>query len=339
MLTNPCYEITKFGFDGLHKGNYELAKLKDNEVLIESCAWSLNYRDLMMIKGIYNPKLKLPIIPLSDVCGKVIEIGSQVKNFKLGDLVCPNFMPNYTSGPLLKEHVQNALGGAINGVLAQKLKFEETGLVKLPSNLSAVQGATLPCAALTAWSALLEYNKCKPGDTILTFGSGGVSLFSIAFAKLCSVKSIVVSSKEERFDDLKRLGATHCLNYKTNPKWDDDVLEITNGIGVDHVIELGGANTLEKSVKVTKLNGTISLIGVLAGIGSFNPISVLMKAIKIQGIFVGHKQMFERMNKAIELNNVIPVIDDKLFNFNNVPKAYEYFEQGQHFGKVVISKD
>ncbi len=336
-MTTDCYEIMGFGFDHLKPARREIGKVEDHEVLVNLQAWSLNYRDLMMIKGHYNPKLKMPIIPLSDGCGVVVETGSKVTDFKVGDKVCPNFMLDYQSGSLNKKWVAQALGGAIDGVLAKTLKFSENGLVKIPDHLTFSEGATLPCAALTAWSSLFHYARIKPGDTILTYGSGGVSLFAISFAKMAGAKIIVVSAKEEKYQELKAHGATECLNYKTNSKWDDHVLELTNGNGVDQVIELGGANTLEKSVRVCKLNGTISLIGVLAGIGNFNPISILMKAIKLQGIFVGNKSMFEEMNEAITLHKIKPAIDSKKFKYETVIDAYKYFDQGIHFGKVVIN--
>jgi NADPH:quinone reductase-like Zn-dependent oxidoreductase len=217
--------------------------------------------------------------------------------------------------------------------------FNENGLVHLPKNYSYEQGATLPCAAVTAWHALVIAGKVKAGDTVLVQGTGGVSVFALQFAKMSGAKVIVTSSSDEKLAKAKKLGADFLINYKKTPDWESKAREITEGRGVDHIIEVGGANTLSKSFKAARTGGTISIIGILSGIeAGINLLPVLMKNLRLQGIFVGSRTMFESMNKAITADNLQPVID-KVFPFNEFKQALYYLESGQHFGKVVIRID
>lgn len=332
-----AYEIDgEFGIDALKVTEKPPAALKGNEVRIRVKATSLNYRDLMMVKGIYSKKLPFPLVPLSDGAGEVVEVGADVTRAKVGDRVAVNFMSAWVAGPIAPEHAQSALGGAINGMLADHVVMPEQGLVHIPASLSFEEAATLPCAAVTAWNALIGMGRIKTGDKILTMGTGGVSLFALQFAKMSGAEVIITSSSNEKLQRAKKMGADHVINYKENEDWDKRVLELTNGAGVDHVVELGGAGTLDRSLKAVKLGGRISLIGVLTGNqGTFNPVSVLMKQVTLQGIFVGPRVMFEDMIEAMELHKTKPVID-KVFGFDEVKQAYKHMESASHFGKIVV---
>lgn len=238
---------------------------------------------------------------------------------------------------MTSDQIGSALGGAIDGVLAEKVAFNENGLVKVPDSLSYEEGATLPCAAVTAWHAL-SLEQVKPGDVVLMLGTGGVSVFALQFAKAAGAETIITSSSDEKLEKARQLGADHTVNYKSNPDWEKEVLRITGGEGVDNVIEVGGAGTLGKSITSTKVSGRISLIGVLSGQPEQNPspAMIMLKRITLQGIYVGSRDMFETMNRAIEVNGIKPVIG-KTFEFNDAANAFDYLKSGSHFGKVVIS--
>ena len=225
--------------------------------------------------------------------------------------------------------------GDLDGVLRDYGTFHEDGLVEIPEHLSFEQAATLPCAAVTAWNALIVSGSIKAGDTVLTLGTGGVSVFALQFAKMHGARVIVTSSSDKKLEKAKHLGADEIINYRTTPHWDKEVLRLVHGIGVDHVVELGGSGTLSKSLNCARIGGHVAVIGVLAGAGEFDPRSVLMKAVRMQGILVGSRRMFEDMNRAIENNQLKPVID-KTFAFTDAPEALRYMESGSHFGKIVI---
>jgi NADPH:quinone reductase-like Zn-dependent oxidoreductase len=294
-----------------------------------------------MVKGLYDPKVLSSggLIPLSDGAGEIVEIAPDVTKFKVGDKVAPIFLQKWLAGDCTYEMNDSALGGAIDGVLSNYKIFQEDGLILLPDNYSYEEGATLPCAAVTAWHALITAGSLKAGDTVLIQGTGGVSIFALQFAKISGAKAIVISSKDEKLEKAKKLGADFLVNYKKYPDWDTKIREYTNDKGVDHIIEVGGAQTLSKSLKSVRMGGKISIIGILTGIdGGINLIPILMKNICIQGIYVGSRTMFESMNKAIAVNNLRPVID-KVFPFKEVKEAMYYLESGHHFGKVVIKID
>jgi NADPH:quinone reductase-like Zn-dependent oxidoreductase len=306
------------------------------EVLIRVAAVSLNYRDLMMCKGAYNPKLKLPIIPVSDGAGEVVATGAGVTRFKPGDKVVAAFMPDWVNGPPDEENTRTALGGGGVGLLAEQAVLPEHGLVPIPSHLSALEAATLPCAGVTAWNALFENGRVKPGDTVLVQGTGGVSIFALQFARLAGAHVIATSSSDQKLARARELGATDGINYKTNPDWDKRARALTGGKGVDQIVEVGGAGTLGKSLRAVRIGGYIALIGVLSGANAeVNPMPVLMKSIRVQGIFVGSRAMFEAMNRAIVASQLRPVVD-RVFEFEQAPQALKYLESGAHFGKIVI---
>jgi NADPH:quinone reductase-like Zn-dependent oxidoreductase len=306
------------------------------QVRVRLRATSLNFRDLMMSKGVYNPKIKLPLIPLSDGAGEVATVGQGVTRFRVGDRVVSAFMPGWVDGPPTEAKTRSALGGEADGVLAEEALLPETGLLPIPAHLSFEEAATLPCAALTAWNALVETGGIRPGDSVLVQGTGGVSIFALQFARQAGARVIATSSSDAKLARVRDMGASDGINYKTTPGWDKRVRELTGGQGTDMIVEVGGAGTLPLSTRAIKLGGYIALIGVLTGAGDFNPIPLLMKNIQLQGIFVGSVAMFESMLKAIEVSRLRPVID-RVFPFDQAVEALKYLESGAHFGKVVIA--
>ena len=305
------------------------------QVLVKIKAASLNYRDLLVVKGAYSRNLPPGLVPCSDGAGEVAEVGEGVTRVKPGDRVAGIFMQTWISGELDERKARSALGGAIDGVLAEYVLFDEDGLVGIPEHLSYEEGATLPCAAVTAWNGLITSGGLKPGDTVLVLGTGGVSIFALQFAKISGARVIATSSSDDKLKRVKELGASDVINYKSVPDWEKKVLEITARRGVDHVVEVGGAGTLPKSLRAVRMGGHISLIGVLTGAGEANPLPAVMKNIQIQGIYVGSREMFEAMNSAISCNQLHPVID-RVFSFEESKEAFGYMESGAHFGKVVI---
>ncbi len=330
-----AYEIQEFGIDELAGAERDTPKPEASEVLVRFHAASLNYRDLMMVKGFYNPKLKTPLVPLSDGAGEVVEVGNDVTRWKVGDRVMPIFMQGWIDGGIEFNKARTALGGDLDGCLREYGAFNEEGLVRIPKHLSYEEAATLPCAGVTAWNALKVSGELQEDDTVLLLGTGGVSIFGLQFAKNSGAKTIITSSSDEKLGQADVLGANHLINYKENPDWDDAVLVYTEKSGVDHVVEVGGAGTLQKSLNSVKMGGHIAVIGVLAGKGDFNATSILMKAVKMQGIFVGSRVMFEQMNDFIGEHLIKPIVD-KVFGFGDAREALRYMESGSHFGKIVI---
>jgi NADPH:quinone reductase-like Zn-dependent oxidoreductase len=330
------------GLDALQLVDVAEPNVGSNQVLVEMKAWSLNYRDLGMPRGGYlrNDKIKTnpPLVPLSDGAGEVIAVGDSVTKFKVGDRVAGIFFQNWLSGDLRDWQIDSALGGAIDGVLAERVAFPEHGLVKIPNHLSYGEASTLPCAAVTAWQALVLGNPV-PGQTILVLGTGGVSIFALQLAKLFGARVIATSSSDEKLARASLLGADATINYKRITNWHEEVKRLTDAEGVDNVIEVGGAGTLEKSMEAARVSGRVSLIGVLTGMPDQNPspLTALFKRLTVQGIYVGSRDMFEAMNRAIESARLHPIID-KTFNFGEAPAAYEHLRSGAHFGKVVIER-
>ncbi|MGF1583567.1 MAG: NAD(P)-dependent alcohol dehydrogenase [Gemmataceae bacterium] len=307
------------------------------QVLVKVKACSLNYRDLLVVKGLYNPRLQLPFTPFSDGVGEVVAVGEGVSRVNVGDRVAGIFMQKWIDGSIDDEKSKSALGGGGTGMLAEQVLLDQEGVVHVPTHLSDQEASTLPCAAVTAWHALVVSGGVKAGDTVLTLGTGGVSLFALQFAKLAGATVIATSSSDEKLAKAKRLGASELINYKSDPDWNKTIGVITNKVGVDHVVEVGGAGTLPKSLKAVRLGGHIALIGILSGGGAeFNPLPILMKNIRVQGIYVGSRQMFEDMNKAIAAHNLKPTLD-KVFGFEEVPDALRYMETGSHFGKICVT--
>ncbi|HXG84431.1 MAG TPA: NAD(P)-dependent alcohol dehydrogenase [Pyrinomonadaceae bacterium] len=330
-----AYEINEFGIENLAIAERDEPQLKENEVFVKIRAASLNYRDLMMVKGVYNPKLKTPLVPLSDGAGEVVAVGERVTKWEIGDRVCPIFMQGWFDGAIDVQKARTALGGDLDGVLREFAAFDENGLVRIPDHLSYEEAATLPCAAVTAHNALMVSGNIKSDDTILLQGTGGVSIFALQFAAAFGARTIITSSSDKKLKRAKELGAGDLINYRERTDWDKAVLELTEKRGVDTVVEVGGAGTMQKSLNAVKIGGHVAVIGVLAGAGDFDLRTVLMKAVKMQGIFVGSRQMFEDMNRLICQHTLKPAID-KVFEFSEARDALKYMESGEHFGKIVI---
>lgn len=306
------------------------------QVLVKVQATSLNYRDFLITIGSYLTPAKKEVVPLSDGAGEVIAIGEGVTQFKVGDRVAANFLQKWESGSLDLKYLNSDLGGSIDGMLAEKVVLPEKGLVKIPSHLTYEEAATLPCAALTAWNALMEQHApLQPGSSVLTLGTGGVSVFALQFAKAAGLRVIGTSSSDEKLARLKSLGLDEGINYKTHSSWAEEVRKTTSGRGVDQVIEVAG--TIKQSLLATKFGGLISVIGGLGGLkDETNSIAFLRSNVRLQPIFIGSKEMFEAMNRAIEYHKIKPVIDE-VFPFDKAEEALNKLKSGQHFGKIVIS--
>lgn len=330
------YELQQFGLENLKSIEKARPAPGPRQAVVRMKACSLNFRDLMVAKGIYNPKMRLPIVPFSDGVGVVEAVGSEATRVKVGERVCPIFMQTWINGPLTDLKSQSALGGAVDGVLSEYVALDADGLVHVPRHLTDEQAACLPCAAVTAWNALVAQGQLKSGETVVVQGTGGVSLFALQFAKAHGARVIATSGSDEKLARVRSFGADETINYKTTPDWENRVLELTCGVGADHIVEVGGAGTLERSLRAVKSMGIVSQIGVLTGIASeLNIAPILMKHIRIQGIYVGSRRMFEDMNRAIEVNRIVPVVD-KVFAFDQAPAALRHMEAGAHFGKIVI---
>lgn len=306
------------------------------EVLVSVKACSLNYRDWLMLQGQYNPRIPLPFVPLSDGAGEVTAIGEGVTRFQVGDRVAAVFNQTWDGGEPNRERLRTTMGGPLDGMLTQKRALPEGGLVRVPDHLSFEQAATLPCAGVTAWSAIAKYGRLKPGESVLVQGTGGVSIFALQLAKLFGARVIVTSSSNEKLERAKKLGADETINYVENPDWHKEVRALTGKVGADHIVEVGGAGTLEKSLKAARIGGSVYVIGVLAG--SSSPLSILpilMSSVRLQGITVGSRDDFEAMNAAIAHNRLEPVVD-KVFAFDEAKAAFEHLAAAKHFGKVVV---
>jgi NADPH:quinone reductase-like Zn-dependent oxidoreductase len=331
-----AFEIAEFGIDNLALVERTQPVPGPGQALVRMTAASLNYRDYMMVLGAYNPRLKRPLVPLSDGAGVVEEVGPGVTRVKKGDRVAACFFQKWIEGPPTREKANSALGGAIDGVAREYAVFSEEGLVLAPSSLTDEEVAALPCAAVTAWHALFGHAGNVPGDTVLLQGTGGVSIFALQFAKLAGFRTIITSSSDEKLARAKTLGAGETINYKNTPDWDEAARKLAGGEGVDHVIEVGGSDTLARSVKALRTYGAISVIGVLSGAAAaISPVSVLVNSARIQGIYVGSRNMFEQMNRAIELHGLKPVID-RTFEWTYLKDALRYMESQRHFGKICL---
>ncbi|MBW4618422.1 MAG: NAD(P)-dependent alcohol dehydrogenase [Cyanosarcina radialis HA8281-LM2] len=305
------------------------------QVMIRVRATSLNYRDLIVQRGEYTGQ-KSPLIPMSDGAGDIVAIGDGVNRVKVGDRVAATFFQNWISGRIGREVMSSDLGGAIDGMLAEYVVLDQQGVVKLPDRLSYVEGATLPCAGVTAWHALMVKGNLQAGETVLVLGTGGVSVFATQFAKSRGAKVIATSSSDEKLERMRQLGADETINYQTTPDWEKQVYDLTDRVGADCVVEVGGAGTLDKSLQAVRYGGQIHLIGVLSGFtGEINPLPILFKSITVNGIYVGNRDMFEEMNLAIASSQLKPAID-RVFPFVDAAQAYNYLKSGSHLGKVAI---
>jgi NADPH:quinone reductase-like Zn-dependent oxidoreductase len=337
-----AYPITQFGVDHLERVELPMLQTAPGMVLIKIHAVSLNYRDLMMVKGFYNPKMALPRIPCSDGAGEVAAIGEGVNRVQVGDRVCGIFMQRWLEGRLTAEKSKAALGGDVDGTLAEYVLLNQDGVVRFPEHLSYEEASTLPCAGVTAWNALHHAGEpasaALPGETVVIQGMGGVSIFALQFAKLLGAGVIGTSSSDEKLTRAYGLGLDAGCNYKERPEWSGWVSEVTGGQGADRIIEVGGAGTFGQSLRATRVGGMVAQIGVLSGAVTSEPLAltpILHKQLRVQGIYVGSRAMFEEMNAAIAEARLRPVID-RVFSFDQVREAFLHMESASHFGKIVI---
>ena len=323
------------GIDDLYLADRPEPRPGPGEILVRLRASSLNYRDLMIVQNPVSRGISLPLIPNSDGAGEVVEVGPGVDRFKAGDRVAGTFFQRWISGPITAQAMASALGGAIDGVLAEYAVLQADGAVAVPDHLSFEDAATLPCAGLTAWHILVEMAGLTAGETVLVLGTGGVSIFALQFAVARGARAIVTSSSDEKLARASELGAWATVNYRTNPDWEQEVAALTDGRGVDVVAEVGGGGTLEKSIAAVQIGGAIGLVGVLTG-GRIDPTAVMRKSIRLQGIYVGSREMFENMNRTIAAERIKPVVDRR-FPFDEARAAFHNMRGAGHFGKIVVT--
>lgn len=309
---------------------------KAGEVLVRIRAVSLNYRDYMNVMGIRGITGPIPRVPCSDGAGEVVALGDGVMDWQAGDRVVIPFMPQWLDGQMTQQHQALALGANVDGLMREFAVLPANSLIRIPDYLSFDEAATLPCAAVTAWDALVERGEMKPGSTVLVLGTGGVSTFALQLAKLKGARVLAITSSDAKAERLLAMGADAVHNYTTDPAWDQWALAQTNGLGVDHVVEIGGPDTLNRSIKATRFSGHIALIGVLTGVsGDVQTVGILRKAIRLDGIYVGSKAMFERMIAAMEPAQLRPVIDST-FALDQAADAFAHMASGSHIGKIVM---
>jgi len=307
------------------------------EVLVEMKASSLNYRDMVVANRGYGSKTgNLPLIPVSDGVGIVRELGDGVSRVAIGDRICPLFMQGWISGPPNRERLSTTLGGPIDGVMAEFSCFPQDSVSKVPEELTDLEASTLPCAALTAWSALVEEGKLQPGESVLIQGTGGVSLFALQFAKICGARCILISGSNEKMKRAQELGADEVLNYQDLPEWGKRVRDFSGGEGVDHIVEVGGPETLPQSLRAIRPGGTISMIGVLSGSEMKAQLGLIVtRQIRLQGITVGHRDGFQAMASAINASGMKPIVD-QVYPFTSLPEAMHSLSEAKHFGKICL---
>jgi NADPH:quinone reductase-like Zn-dependent oxidoreductase len=328
----------EWGMDNLKLSERPLPDPGPGQVLVRMKASSLNFRDLLVPERGYGSHTgTLPLIPLSDGVGEVSAIGPGVRRVAVGDRVCPTNFQRWTGGEPDLERLTQSLGGPVDGTMAEYMCLSEEGVVKVPAYLTDIEAATLPCAALTAWSALTICGKVKPGDRVLVQGCGGVALFALAFAKLLGGQVTVISSSEERIARARALGADAAVNYRAVPEWAKATRDITGGRGYDFIFELGGEKTLPQSLRCVRPGGTLAMIGVLTGGAMAASLGlVVTRQVRLQGVTVGHRDGFEAMVRALEQHRIRPVVD-RVFAFGELKQAMARLKSGAQFGKVCIS--
>jgi len=323
-----------FGLDHLMLTERPQPQPGQGQVLLRLSRVALNYRDVMMVDGRYNPKQRLPLVPCSDGVGTIEAVGPGVERVAVGDRVAPMFAPRWTGGEPTREKVRRTLGGPLDGTLGEYMLIDAEGVSKVPDFLSDAEAATLPCAALTAWSAL-TLGGVKAGDVVLVQGTGGVALFALQFAQILGARVIATSSSFDKLRRVSEMGVWETINYVAIPDWGAVAKEMTGGLGVDHVIDIGGS-TLEQALRAVRIGGTISSIGVLgAGEVKLRLASIFMQQVRLQGVLVGSRDGFEAMCRAIEAHQVQPVVD-RVFPFEEAREAFVYVAAAQHFGKICI---
>jgi NADPH:quinone reductase-like Zn-dependent oxidoreductase len=327
--------------DGLGLDNLKVVELPDPEpgpsdVLVRMRSVSLNYRDLLMLEGTYGRATPLPLTPFSDGCGIVEAVGSAVTRFSPGDRVSTLFFQRWIAGRPTPDGLMSSLGMPIPGAGRELATFHEDGLSRVPDFLTDQQVSTLACAALTAWRSLFEDARLQPGDWVVLQGTGGVSIFGLQFAKAAGYRTIITSASDAKLERARALGADHVINYKTTPEWGRAARALTGGRGVDFVMEVGGGGTLTESLRCIRLMGHIAIIGVLGGVAEPLQLgSMIGTGAKLQGVFVGSREMFEAMCRAIDTHRIAPVVD-KVYPFTDAVEALRAMRANAHFGKIVL---
>jgi NADPH:quinone reductase-like Zn-dependent oxidoreductase len=326
------------GIDNLQQRDVTEPVPQAGEVLVRMRAASLNYRDLIIARGEAGLKNLQGRVPLSDGAGEIVDVGAGVTQWKTGDRVAGTFFRDWQAGRFHMQYHDAALGGSVDGVLQQYAIFSEGALVRLPGNFSFEDGATLPCAGVTAWSALVTRGEVAPGDSVLLQGTGGVSIFGLQIAAAAGARVLITSSSDAKLQRARELGAHETINYRTTPEWDKEVWRLTSKSGVDHILEVGGPDTLARSLNSVAAGGHIAQIGVLTGFGAANTsiFPLVQRNARLNGIYVGSREGFEAFVRFLDVTRINPIID-RVFSFDEAREAYRYMESGQHFGKVVIS--
>lgn len=325
-----------FGLDNLRLTERAPADPGPDQVAISMRAASLNYRDLLMVRGHYDPRQPLPLVPCSDGVGEVVAVGARVRRVAVGDRVVPTFVQGLDARPVPRDggHLRRTLGGPIDGTLRERMCVPEGDVVRVPDHLTDAQAATLPCAAVTAWSALFGQGALRPGQSVLLQGTGGVSIFALQLAKAAGARVVITSSSDDKLERARALGADHTINYLADPEWGRTARDLTGG--VDHVVEVGGTGTLAQSIKAVCSGGTISVIGVLSGASGALAISpILMRNLRLQGVFVGSRRELEDCCRAIAAHRIEPVVDRR-FPLEDTRAAFEHLASGAHLGKIVV---
>lgn len=326
-----------WGLENIHLVTLPAPEPGPDEVLIRMEAVSINPRDAILMQGGYGRKGgNPPLIPLCDGAGVIVSLGERVKGFEIGERVCPNFSRTWQDGQIGTRSMDGGHGGPLDGTMCELMAIPANCIVKAPPHLSAEEAATLPCAAVTAWNAVVEQGRIKAGDTVLIQGTGGVSLFALQFAKMQGAEIVLISSSDEKLERARALGVDHAINYSSNPDWHKVTRSLTGGRGLDHIVDIGGGGTLEKSVAAIRPSGTISLIGVLGGAVPSIPLGrVVTQNVRLQGVTCGSLRMFEDMATAMALHETRPVLDENRFEFEDLPGALGRLLKGGHYGKVV----
>jgi NADPH:quinone reductase-like Zn-dependent oxidoreductase len=326
--------VGDFGLGHLKLIERPIPEPRHSEVVVRISAVSLNYRDMDMVLGTYPFSFPLPLVPTSDGVGEVVAVGEGVTRAKVGDRVLGTFHQSWIAGRY--EEGTPQLGGSVDGMLAEYVCLDQQGIVHAPSNLTDEEAATLPCAGLTSWHSLVTESRLEAGDTVLIQGTGGVSLFGLQFAAMFGARTVVTSSSDAKLERAKSLGATHTINYVKTPVWHSEVRALNGGRGVDHVIEVGGPDSFLQSLQAIRIGGQINMVGYIGGKhGAINPLEILYHRATVRGIPVGSRGSFEAMSRAIEANNMRPVID-KVFPWTDAVAAIRYMQEGKHFGKIVL---
>lgn len=329
-----AFELKAHGFDGLHQVDIPQPKAGPGEILIKLLAASVNYRDLAIVSGRHRGKL--PVVPLSDGVGVVVEAAEDVRSFKVGQRVCPVFAPGWGAGKPSETSMSRSLGGDSDGVLREFMTLSASDAVGVPEHLTDEEAACLPCAGVTAWSAVVGFGRVKPGDIVLIEGTGGVALFALQFCKAAGARVALVSSSDEKLAKAKELGADFLLNYKSEPEWGPAIRKLAGGKGVDLVVEVGGAATLAQALAALKFGGRVAQIGLLTGLAAQMPLQHFVpKAATIQAILVGSTASFQDMARAVAEHRLRPVVSSVAL-FDKAKEAIESLSKADHFGKIVI---